>query len=582
MSPRGRSAAALVAAALAGLAPAAADAREPTCRTTTVKVAAGKPASLALDCSVTARGRVRALARGRSGRATRTITAKPRHGRLSGFSANRGVARYTPTAGFAGTDVVRYRVRLPDGRRYRAALRLKVAAAVTPVPPVAGPAQGSDASQPTPEQPAAATPSPGEAATPGDSGGAGDLPAELPAATGSVAATTRAWQPTVWDTCPKSLHDRYAVIGPDSKRYPTWHPPSAVDPATGKPCTFGHEHGLDPRGSDLYDFASRHLSYAGREKFAGVPFGLATEALNDWARDHPGTPTRQEDHVGYKVDYENDVRLVGANGGGLGVTCDYLTLVHQGSHSPDATANNVHELLHAVRCSDGTELVSSTIARFGSPGEYTRSCDPSTVVATTPNGYPAGTGARAIPDRNCVEANFLVPPGRSTSIWALYEKWSAQNSLRTADPNAPPLARFDTAFGVFNPSRYADPAASSRIGRSIDLCWEREANGDRADGVACDESTGNGSIPSPYGYDDPRSEFNGTYRDVYLRQTDLANAGGPARWYTDPYGGNASTTPFPGAICQLVGTGAAATPEPQEQVFGRNRSADVEGVHAPN
>ena len=50
-----------------------------------------------------------------------------------------------------------------------------------------------------------------------------------------------------------------------------------------------------------------------------------------------------------------------------------------------------------------------------------------------------------------------------------------------------------------------------------------------------------------------------------------------------PYGGNASPDPFPGAICQLVG--AADTPDRprvQQRVFGRNRSHDAPGVHAPN
>jgi hypothetical protein len=446
-----------------------------------------------------------------------------------------------------------------------------------PGSPADAPAGGG--SQPAPPRPAPAAPqapprpAPGEPAAP---------PEPLPLAPGSISYTDRNWQPTARDSCPKELHDSYAVIGPDGKRYPSWHPPTAVDPATGRPCTFGHEHGRDPRGAELFGRVADHLAAAGRRAHAGVPFGLATEALEAFADANPGTPRRREDHVGYKVDWENDVALVARDGSRTGVTCDYLVLVHQGSHSADATANNVHDMLYAVRCDDGTELVSSIVSRFGAAGEYTRSCDPAVRVATTPAPFPGGPGERSIPDRTCVESSFLVPPGRTTSSWALYEKWSSQNTLRSADPDRPPLASFDTAFGVFNPSRYARPSDPARIGRSIDLCWEREANGDRANGVECDEATEDGTIASPYAWDDPRSPFDGTYRDFYVRGAQLTNDGGPRRWYTDPYGGNASRTPFPGAICQLVGDSGPGTPDAQEQVFGRNRTNEAEGVHAPN
>ena len=71
------------------------------------------------------------------------------------------------------------------------------------------------------------------------------------------------WEPYGPDTCTPAIHESYAVVGPDGKVYPTWHPP--VDPATG--CTFGHEHGRDPRGSDLYD------------EVGPIPFGYANEHL---------------------------------------------------------------------------------------------------------------------------------------------------------------------------------------------------------------------------------------------------------------------------------------------------------------
>jgi hypothetical protein len=299
-----------------------------------------------------------------------------------------------------------------------------------------------------------------------------------------------------------------------------------------------------------------------------------SRVLEAFADANPGTPRRQEDHVGYKVEYENDVPLT-TDSGALGVTCDYLVRVHQGSHSPDALSNNVHELLYASRCSDGTEIISNVVSRFGAPGEYARGCEPATKITTTNNGYPGGSGARLIPDRTCMESGFLVPSGRTITVWAAYELWSADNELRDG---AKVLARYDTAFGVFDPSRYADPART--IGRTLDVCWEVEPNGDRANGADCDAATAFGT---PFAFDDIRSAYDGTHRDVYLRDTTLANAGGPRLWWTDPYGDNASPQPFPGAICQLVSTlDTSSRARVQQRVFGRNRSNDAPGVHAPN
>src|SRR5215510_4644526 len=51
------------------------------------------------------------------------------------------------------------------------------------------------------------------------------------------------WVPGPNDTCTPEVHNRYMAVGPDGLRYPTWHPPT--DPSG---CTFGHEHGRDPRG----------------------------------------------------------------------------------------------------------------------------------------------------------------------------------------------------------------------------------------------------------------------------------------------------------------------------------------------
>ncbi|MDA0180717.1 hypothetical protein OJ997_10470 [Solirubrobacter phytolaccae] len=554
----------LVALALAGVAalsPDTAGAATGTCRTTTVSTTAGAKVTLKLDCRV---GRTNAVL-GSRGRVQTTVVVKPKLGKLGALTKRTGRIAYT--ARVAGRDVVRFRVRSRT-RSYQGAIVLRIAA--RPLAPV--PAITPSVTLPAPVPNATATPDPVVTPTPTPTPGDG-LPEPLPAVPASVASSTRAWVAAAADTCPAAVHDRYSVVGPDGRRYPTWHPPTTIDPGTGRACTFGHEHGDDPKTSDIEAWVADHLQAPGYEQYAGLPFGTSTEALDAFAAANPGTAKRSEDHVGYKVSVANDVALLGPDGAALGTTCDYLTSVHQGSHSPDALSNNAHELVYAVRCSDGTEVISTTVSRFGEPGVYGRGCEPETRITTVDNGYPAGPGARLIPDRECVERNVLVPSGRTTSVWALYEKWTSINALEL--PGGAPLARFETSFGVFNPSRYA--STGTTIGRTLPLCWETAADGDKANGVDC----ANAITGTPF--DDARSPFDGTRRDVYLAGTKVENPGGTRLWWTDPYGRNASPTPFPGGVCQLVSAGA--TPgqgDARIQVFGRNHSYDAPGVHAPN
>ena len=97
------------------------------------------------------------------------------------------------------------------------------------------------------------------------------------------------------------------------------------------------------------------------------------------------------------------------------------------------------------------------------------------------------------------------------------------------------------------------------------------------------------------GWDDPRSPFDGVTREFYFNQTRLANARGPATWYTDPFGGHASTKPFPGAIRQYVAvvdnrkrndrgviSVAGRTYAFESLAFGKDRWYGGKGVHAPN
>lgn len=419
------------------------------------------------------------------------------------------------------------------------------------------------------------------------------LPPKLPAGTpNSDSFENRAWQPTEYDTCPKPVHDRFAVIGPDGKRYPTWHPRTVTDPATGQPCSFGHEHGADPRGSDLFEWVAEHLSSPDSPEFAGLPFGYANEQLVEYA-EQPGndSPKRFEDHVGHKIDYVNDVVLIddrgrtvefeGADGKRQPVVCDYLYKLHQGTHSLDATTNNVHELIYATRCNDGTELLSTAFSMFGSPGEFNRSCSPFTKVKTSPTAnFPSGGGARKIPDRFCANRDVLVKSSGTSTPWSVYETWESENVLETAEGEE--IAYFDPDFAVFNPSRYHFPgnADPQNLGRMLDLSWEITSDGRS---VNADPWT-RVSAQDPFGYQRPESPFSGAHREFYIEETTVRNQDGPRRWWTDPWGRNGSTQPFPGAICQLIGqTDNSDRPDIGQRLFGgTTRNYGVDGVHAPN
>lgn len=166
----------------------------------------------------------------------------------------------------------------------------------------------------------------------------------------SVVGASRAygsWSPSRLGECEKTIHDRYSVLGPDGRLYPTWHP--GVDPSG---CHFGHEHGRDPRGSAL------------AASVGGIPFGYASELL---AGTNAGYP-REEHHSGHRIEWENGV-LVRARGtlpqAGRTVRCDFLLKIHQGDGSATASRNSLHELAYHVRCDDRTELHVTLMSAIG-------------------------------------------------------------------------------------------------------------------------------------------------------------------------------------------------------------------------
>jgi len=406
------------------------------------------------------------------------------------------------------------------------------------------------AEQVTPESPVGPTPPPTAA------------PPAPPTGSGFSQAAT-AWAPGPNDTCTQPDHLQYTSVGPDGKLYPTWHPPTGPGG-----CTFGHEHGRDPSGSALHDMGP-------------VLFGYVNEQLDRF----PGRLPRHEDHVGHKVEWGNALvfRPKNPTGPASDLVCDALTKFHQGTHSPDAFANNLHEMVKRLRCSDGTTLDLNFLVANGPAGQLSVGCDKAiTMEVGMPNpadsprsSHPRAPGRsmgnRFIPDRLCFETSERNP---------FSEVWRTQNLITTADDRV--LVRFAEYFFVRNPARFHDAQASSRLARSVEACFTQGfMNIYLATDSYCKTARANAN-DGPPAWDSPASPFDGTDRSVRFNDFVMLNATGDSVWYTDPFGGKARTTPFAGAVRQLVST----TNHSHVQNFGGgvvvSGSFRGHGVHAPN
>ena len=377
---------------------------------------------------------------------------------------------------------------------------------------------------------------------------------EVPAIVGDAVAFG-IWSPSGTDTCSAVVHNQYLAVGPDGLRYPTWHPP--VDPSG---CTFGHEHGRDPVGSELYD------------EVGPIPFGLANQHLQAGGFGAP----RNEDHVGHKVEWENDIPMSVGGGGGnvVSIECDVLVKMHQGTHSADAFTNNLHEVAYHIRCSDGTGFSATLLTPIGTPGEMVVGCDRDVhimVGTANPSISPDGGGQRAIPEAACLQEQVVNPSdGRPRFDNALHESWEISVSLRTEGGHT--LASFNPYFQVRDPSRFFDTSLPG-LGRPIDLCYLPQVRGrDRCENLGTDS----------VGWNDPRSPFKGVRRFVDVNGNRVSNADGPNIWYTDALGRDGRTEPFPGSIRQWVARRDNGGIDLHGPTIGRDRSYDALGVRAPN
>lgn len=293
------------------------------------------------------------------------------------------------------------------------------------------------------------------------------------------------WTPREGE-CSAATHDRYWVCGSDGRVYRTWHPSRTTDALTGQPCSFGHEHGDDPRESRIYTWVG------------GVPFGIANHAAGVGGSHH-----RHEDHVGHKVFVQNNFEAVIGNPPDRGPIqlpgfhCHWLSKVHQGTHTGDALGHNEHEYMNSIMCDDGavrnpdpgwemhagpddhTEGSVITLAAIGSAGSF-RACDAGTLIPYPGEGRPQPAGADTGRSIKCTTDEFwtfnkLMAPITSetgdvdwegNNIDELWKPW-----LQLVDRDG---------HEIFVASGYYIVANPARLYNDGSLVPKRDVNGDGA------------------------------------------------------------------------------------------------------
>jgi hypothetical protein len=70
---------------------------------------------------------------------------------------------------------------------------------------------------------------------------------------------------------------------------------------------------------------------------------------------------------------------------------------------------------------------------------------------------------------------------------------------------------------------------------------------------------------------------------VDINANNISNADGPDVWYTDAYGRNGRTEPFPGSIRQYISSvDNNIGVDVNGPTIGQNRNYGVDGVRSPN
>lgn len=343
----------------------------------------------------------------------------------------------------------------------------------------------------------------------------------------------------------KTLHDRYWTIADDGKAYRTWHPP------TDGSCTFGHEHGDDPRTSKMIQAQDGSVDSTKLEYIGGFPpFGFA--ASN---HDQLQSEDKHEDHVGHKIVVANDLQMAfgnppGSNSDGgvkysdnllyAGFNCHWLSKIHQGTHSSDAIRNNVHEYFLNVDCNDqqqaqSTKFSVKKMVLWGALDTIQEASAP----GINGSGFSTGAGLSLPGDSMIRLPNNLgdngdgpklgrefIPADSGANPWQIWgdsinnfsymkvtELWrsSLPEQIKTLGGGG---IKFNPYYIAFNPSRVYSPRADTPdIIRTTEACQ----------GVST--ATGFCSAYNGEAWDSADSPFNGAVRAVHFKGLQLQNSG---------------------------------------------------------
>jgi hypothetical protein len=403
----------------------------------------------------------------------------------------------------------------------------------------------------------------------GGSGGGGD-PANRP-----DSQSMGRWTPSTDSAkhpneCSQAIHDSFYVVGPDGRKYPTWHPPR--DPATG--CWFGHEHGENPANSALWNDLRRHFAWDANgngtiedtEAFStrsGIPFGYAAE--------YGGAPAAIL-HDSYKIAFVDGLarpRLVNGTATDAGLRCNHLVAWSQDTQTARPFNEALHPLIYAADCTGSGEsanypgkLILSVMADYGS-------------TAAVPARTGEAPAARLFPEAGTqVFPSAFVAAGATSDLpAALLERWDTIVSLRTTGGTE--LARINPGVEHRTPSRFRD--AGSALW-SLDLCYGgldalgrfvndpaqaasivRQVRGSATDCARLPRTGPATPVSQRVTVDALDAQFKGCNRQLVLRNQAIANGTGPTTWYSAPGGTDARTQPFAGSLRQFVAAGVSNT-----------------------
>jgi hypothetical protein len=367
-------------------------------------------------------------------------------------------------------------------------------------------------------------PTPAPTAEPSNTPTLPPTPTPTPISSNETSLEYGTWTPSSWDTCSKEIHDKYFVIGADGKKYSTWHPP--VDPETG--CTFGHDHGPDPR-----------LSKANNTLPA---FGYAAEQEDMF-----------EPHVGYKVFI---MEYGKSSDNGSIANADARMVAHMGTGGVKRYTEQFHsiEYDYIARDGSGKEFHVNGLADTGNGTGSTCGGDNNTV--TNQGERDGGKDFSTVGCSDSYEiwnnVNFVIksPQGDADSFHALLYasgSWAVFDPITTRDPN-------DSTKLIFSQDYYATvhyppvwPPAFFQAGKD------------------------------PLS---PSSSFLGCQREAYFGPNYVNNTTGSTIVYTDSRG-NLKSGPGPGIIKQMV----AAINNGNNIIFkfpGQGNCTTNANIHAPN